>query len=91
MVVPGNILRVQDAKKAMQTRMALLEPGNLIILVGLLAMLGVAGARLGIPGALLGLLALLATVVPPTTVTLLMLEVHVGGAYALDNGCLDAV
>ena len=97
MVVPGNILMVQDAKKAMQGRMALLGLGNLIALVVLLAQLGIPGTLLGVPevlmvvhGALLGLLALLATVVQLATVALLKLEAPGDSAYAPDSSCLHA-
>ena len=83
LVVPDNNLRFRDAKKAMQTRMVLLEPGNLTVLVGFLALLGVPVALLG----LLGLLILLTTVAQLATVVLLKLEVHVGRAYAPDSGC----
>ena len=88
LVVPGNVLKVQDAKKSLQTRMHLLAPGNLMILVGLLALLGVPGALLGAPETLLGLLA---TVIQLATAAPLMLEVRVGGAYVPGNGCLGAV
>ena len=57
----------------------LLVPGNLMNLLGLLALLGVPGALLGAPEILLGLLATvnqLATVV---------------GSYVPDNGCLGTV
>ena len=93
-MVPGNILMVQDAKKAMQGRMALLGPGNLIALVVLLAQLGVPGTLLGVPEVLMvvhgALLGLLATVVQLTTVALLKLEAPGDRAYAPDSGCLGA-
>ena len=103
-MVPGNILMVQDAKKPMQGRMALLGLGNLIALVVLLAQLGVPGTLLRVPGtllrvpgvlmvvhgALLGWLALLATVVQLATVALLKLEAPGDRAYAPGSGCLRA-